>query len=88
MLRYKGELAEAERALTEALAMDRKVLPPGHPLTLGILTDLGGIKTENGNAGEAEPLLRESLTGWLAKADADDNRTQGPGASWAPASLD
>jgi serine/threonine protein kinase len=57
----KGESKDAERALTEALLIQRKTLVKDHCCTGQTLAALGWAVTKNGRAEEGELLLREGL---------------------------
>jgi serine/threonine protein kinase len=57
----EGDVAQAEEALHEALAIQRQVLPPRHRDIGQTLTALGWALTREGKANDGEPLLREGL---------------------------
>jgi tetratricopeptide (TPR) repeat protein len=51
----------AERFWSQALAIQRRELPPDHPATANTVTLLVGILTKQGRAAEAEELIRDSI---------------------------
>ena len=57
----QGKYDEAEPLYHEALAIDRKVLPDGHPDIATDLNNLALLLKAQGKYSEAEPLCRESL---------------------------
>jgi CHAT domain-containing protein/Tfp pilus assembly protein PilF len=56
-----GKYAEAETLLREALAVNEKVLGPGHPYTANAHSYLASILNARGRYAEAEPLYRKAL---------------------------
>jgi tetratricopeptide (TPR) repeat protein/predicted Ser/Thr protein kinase len=61
LARSRGDLAEAERLLTEALALRRRSCPAGDPRLAASLHDLGHVLYLVGRFQEAEPMLREAV---------------------------
>src|SRR5205823_6063956 len=67
LLKARGEPAQAEPLLRDALAMRRRFYPAerypdGHPDLAISLSNLGVLFESRGEAAQAEPLLREALT--------------------------
>jgi serine/threonine protein kinase len=60
-LMEEGEIGEAEKALREALEIERQAMPTRHRDTGQTLAALGWALTRQGRAGDGEPLLREGL---------------------------
>lgn len=58
--RLLGEYDKAEPLLRDALALMRKMLPPGHPDIGVVLNNLAGVYGTLGQPEKAEPLLREA----------------------------
>jgi serine/threonine protein kinase len=56
-----GDLAAAERLLSESLAMRRALLGPDNMDVAVTLVELGRVYEDQGRDAEAEPLLREAL---------------------------
>jgi len=61
-LEEKGQLAAAEPAFREALALAEKALGPDHPDTAGTLNNLARLLETEGDLGAAEPLYRRALS--------------------------
>lgn len=62
VLGRRGDFAGADSAYTEALAIRRRLHPPGHPEVGATLNNLGALRLRAGEDVAAEPLLRESLS--------------------------
>jgi serine/threonine-protein kinase len=75
LLRMKGELARAEVASREALAMKARSVGRDHPTVTPILRELGGILIDQGRSAEAEPLLREATAISTRKFGQNNPRT-------------
>jgi non-specific serine/threonine protein kinase/serine/threonine-protein kinase len=63
LLHSQGELAEAEKYLTDALTGRRRVLGDDHPDTLSSINNMGLLRDLLGRFAEAESLYREALAG-------------------------
>jgi non-specific serine/threonine protein kinase/serine/threonine-protein kinase len=70
LLIAEGNLAEGERLNRETLEIERRILGPEHPETLGVMGSLAITLMDEGHYAEAEKLLRETLDG--------DRRVLGP----------
>jgi serine/threonine-protein kinase len=63
-MRHQGDLAESEALYRQALVLYRRSLDPSHPYLAESLSGLGDLLAVRGRAGEAEPLLAESVACW------------------------
>jgi hypothetical protein len=63
MYESQGTYGKAETLFSKVLEMRRRVLGPEHPVTSGTLTSVGRVLLEQHRHVEAEPLLREALSG-------------------------
>lgn len=59
-LQQRGELAAAEPAMREVLALSQAAVGPGHPETQGVRASLASVLLDAGRAAEAEPLAGEA----------------------------
>src|SRR5262249_17761735 len=71
LLRDRGEYAQAEPLLQEALAMDRRLypkerFPDGHPRLATSLNNLGSLLRARGDHVRAEPIYRDALAMYLS----------------------
>jgi tetratricopeptide (TPR) repeat protein len=60
LLQAQNKLAEAEPLLREALEINRKALPAGHPDIATTLNNLGELLKLQNKLAEVAPLLREA----------------------------
>jgi tetratricopeptide (TPR) repeat protein len=61
LLQKQGDLAGAESAWWQVLAMQQALLPEDHPDLANTLNALGNLLRQEGDLAGAEPLLREAL---------------------------
>jgi len=61
LLQKQGDLAGAESAWWQVLAMQQALLPEDHPDLANTLNALGNLLRQDGDPAGAEPLLREAL---------------------------
>jgi tetratricopeptide (TPR) repeat protein len=61
LLQKQGDLAEAESAWWQVLALQQALLPDDHPDLANTLNALGNLLRQAGDPAGAEPLLREAL---------------------------
>jgi tetratricopeptide (TPR) repeat protein len=74
LLRKRGKLAEAEDALSQALAMNRKLLGDNHPETTLNIANLRAVLWDLGKLPEAEHLCQEQVAALRAHPPADEQQ--------------
>jgi len=75
----------AEFVLRRALAIQRKALPPAHPVLIPTLTALGSALLDLGRPAEAEPLLGEAVAIARAKLPEWHSERREAEAAWQAA---
>lgn len=60
VLVHDEKFAEAKPLLEQALAIDRRALPPAHPATIAVMKDLAGVFEKTGQKSQAEQLSNEA----------------------------
>ncbi len=75
----------AEAVLRQALAIQRKALPPAHPILVPTLTALGGVLLELRRPVEAEPLLKEAVDIARMRLPERHSERRAAEAAWAAA---